>query len=451
MASSYADAAACLAKVEKGSRSLKSAAYESRDPKKTYALCAEALKVRASLRAAIAATDLRDALGKHDGRVLLLACYDALAGRGLPKRAGGKLLRGVKERLPALRAAFEAHVATQAPAAPKPPARAVRYARVNPLRGATKASVRAALGDVGDELTDDAHLDEVLAFPGALASTLHGGHALVASGQIILQDKASCFPAKALLGDLPDDWRGDVLDACAAPGNKTTHAAALLGDRGAVHAFDRDARRLEILVKRAAEAGAAVRASNADFLAATVETFPAASKIRAVLLDPSCSGSGMDGVERNVMRDDADAARVSKLAAFQTEALAHALDAFPNAERVAYSTCSVHDAENEAVVAAALAARPGWRLRAALPAWPRRGRAAAGLGADDAAKLVRTDPAADDTIGFFLALFERGAPKRARDAGDGGAPSARNARRKAKRRKKKQAAFAAGRPGEGAS
>ena len=53
MASSYADAAACLAKVEKGSRSLKSAAYESRDPKKTYALCAEALKVRASLRAAI--------------------------------------------------------------------------------------------------------------------------------------------------------------------------------------------------------------------------------------------------------------------------------------------------------------------------------------------------------------------------------------------------------------
>ena len=289
------------------------------------------------------------------------------------------------------------------------------------------------------------------AFPGALASTLHGGHALVASGQIILQDKASCFPAKALLGDLPAEWRGDVLDACAAPGNKTTHAAALLGRRGAVHAFDRDARRLEILARRAAEAGAAVEASNADFLSATVATFPAASKIRAVLLDPSCSGSGMDGVERNVMRDDADAARVSKLAAFQTEALAHALEAFPNAERVAYSTCSVHDAENEAVVAAALAARPGWRLRAALPAWPRRGRAAAGLGADAAAKLVRTDPAADDTIGFFLALFERGAPKRARDAGDAGAPSARNARRRAKRRKKKQAAFAAGRPGEGAS
>ena len=75
---------------------------------------------RKRTRAAIAATDLRDALGKHDGRVLLLACYDALAGRGLPKRAGGKLLRSVKERLPALKAAFEAHVATQAPAAPKP-------------------------------------------------------------------------------------------------------------------------------------------------------------------------------------------------------------------------------------------------------------------------------------------------------------------------------------------
>ncbi|CAN0485347.1 unnamed protein product, partial [Hapterophycus canaliculatus] len=53
-------------------------------------------------------------------------------------------------------------------------------------------------------------------------------------------DKSSCFSAEALLGeeacaaaaakgDAPADWRGgDVIDACAAPGNKTMHAASLL-------------------------------------------------------------------------------------------------------------------------------------------------------------------------------------------------------------------------------
>ncbi|CAN0512204.1 unnamed protein product, partial [Scytosiphon promiscuus] len=57
-------------------------------------------------------------------------------------------------------------------------------------------------------------------------------------------DKSSCFSAEALLGEEAStsasasaakggggatDWRGgDVIDACAAPGNKTMHAASLL-------------------------------------------------------------------------------------------------------------------------------------------------------------------------------------------------------------------------------
>lgn len=50
-------------------------------------------------------------------------------------------------------------------------------------------------------------------------------------------DKSSCFSAEALLGeeafaaskDAGREWKGgDVIDACAAPGNKTMHAASLL-------------------------------------------------------------------------------------------------------------------------------------------------------------------------------------------------------------------------------
>jgi putative methyltransferase len=59
-----------------------------------------------------------------------------------------------------------------------------------------------------------------------------------------------------------------VLDACAAPGNKTTHAAACVGPAGRVLAFDKDPKRLARLVANAARAGAGgiIAAERADFL-----------------------------------------------------------------------------------------------------------------------------------------------------------------------------------------
>ena len=53
------------------------------------------------------------------------------------------------------------------------------------------------------------------------------------SGRVILQDKASCFPATVLAQDIHEP-HGDFIDATAAPGNKTTHLSALLGNQGKV-------------------------------------------------------------------------------------------------------------------------------------------------------------------------------------------------------------------------
>ena len=74
-----------------------------------------------------------------------------------------------------------------------------------------------------------------------------------------------------------------------------------------------------------------------------------------------------------------------------------------------YSTCSVHERENEGVVAAVLpeAERSGFRLVDPFPSrWHRRGLPGTVAGAE---KLVRVDPIEDGTDGFFLALFERSA------------------------------------------
>ena len=136
---------------------------------------------------------------------------------------------------------------------------------------------------------------------------------------LCLQSKASCMPARALQPQ--PGWT--ILDACAAPGNKTTHIAgeslqissqrqrfriqsimhtftenaclsraALMGDRGRVLAFDRDPKRLERLKANAALTGAtSIEAHCRDFL----ETDPFSAElagVQGILLDPSCSGSG---------------------------------------------------------------------------------------------------------------------------------------------------------------
>lgn len=121
--------------------------------------------------------------------------------------------------------------------------------------------------------------------------------------------------------------------------------------------------------------------------------------------------------------------RVEALATFQEAALRHALR-FPSALRVAYSTCSLHERENEAVVAAVLpeAVQAGYCLVAALPTWSRRGVEGA-LSAQEAGKVVRTDPEEDGTDGFFVAVFEREAPP-SPDAAAAKAPKSKAKRKK---------------------
>lgn len=150
--------------------------------------------------------------------------------------------------------------------------------------------------------------------------------------------------------------------------------------------------------------------------------------VRAILLDPSCSGSGtahtrmdyllpQDGRQSEAITDladscsefpgptSSDAPRVNSLAAFQTRALQHALS-FPNVQRVVYSTCSVFAEENENVVAAAMAdaEAAGLSLVHALPFWHRRGLTTLFPWGD---KVVRVHPELDGGDGFFVAVFDR--------------------------------------------
>ena len=78
----------------------------------------------------------------------------------------------------------------------------------------------------------DVHIPSLLAF--APKTTFHNDPAYM-TGKIILQDKASCFPAVVL--DPPAKDETVVIDATAAPGNKTSHLSALMKNKGKVGSF----------------------------------------------------------------------------------------------------------------------------------------------------------------------------------------------------------------------
>jgi len=318
-----------------------------------------------------------------------------------------------------------------------------RYVRVNTLK-VTAAEAVQTLQDGGYEVYADNLVPNLLVLPPK--TDLHA-HPFVTDGKLILQDKSSCFSALALVGGGTNPIDGDILDACAAPGNKTTHAAALVGDLlsnkskimhyssdnsnttrcqkvSSIYALDRDSKRLKILKNRVellcppkSNSGVTVHPLHLDFLTLEPDD-PKMKNLRCILLDPSCSGSGIvSQPDRVNIRGEADAAkRLETLSNFQITALKHAMT-FSQVERIVYSTCSVHDIENEHVVATCLKEyndtckmEKQWRLISpnSLKDWERRGKVTSGLTSEQAQCLVRCDARlGDGTNGFFVAYFER--------------------------------------------
>ncbi|KAJ3062834.1 putative 28S rRNA (cytosine-C(5))-methyltransferase, partial [Quaeritorhiza haematococci] len=242
-------------------------------------------------------------------------------------------------------------------------------------------------------IRQDFHIPNLLVFPSG--TDLHD-HPSVLNGSIILQDKASCFPAHIL-----NPPRGSyVIDACAAPGNKTSHLSSIMRGTGKIYAFDADKRRLQTLRKLCDRAGCTnIDAVHQDFLKVD-PTDPKYKKVEYILLDPSCSGSGIvNRLDHLAPTQSHSPERLSALSSFQYSALLHAFS-FPNVKRVVYSTCSKFEEENEEVVRRVLEAQDVFGLAGEVfPGWKRRGFEKY----DGAENMIRTVPEEDGVIGFFVA------------------------------------------------
>jgi len=221
--------------------------------------------------------------------------------------------------------------------------------RVNILRS-DLTQVETALKSAGILVRRISHLPQALRLissPGAIQN-LPGFH----EGWWTVQDASA-----QLVSHVLDPQPGDVvIDACAAPGGKTTHMSELMGDRGKIWAGDRQSSRLRKLQENAQRLNLkSIQTYTGD--SRTLPQFK--NSADRVLLDAPCSGLG-------TLHRHADARwrqtpkSVQELAILQKELLSSTANCVKTGGVLVYSTCTLHPAENEQVISEFLTANPHW-------------------------------------------------------------------------------------------
>jgi 16S rRNA (cytosine967-C5)-methyltransferase len=226
---------------------------------------------------------------------------------------------------------------------------------------------------------------------GSAVDGLPGFH----QGLFQVQGEASQLVAY-LLAPQPEER---VLDACAAPGGKTTHIAELMNDAGEVTALDISARGIEKIRDNTTRLGlTSIRPLRAD--ASREFTGSYAGYFDRVLVDAPCSGLGTlrSHPEIKWHRNPSDIERLGRL---QKKILDRVVPYLRPGGVLVYSTCTLTRDENEQIVESFLKAYREFELENA-----------AGYLPEQAKPMVQGSyflalPHRHNTDGFFAARMRK--------------------------------------------
>ncbi|MBD2449838.1 16S rRNA (cytosine(967)-C(5))-methyltransferase [Nostoc sp. FACHB-152] len=173
-------------------------------------------------------------------------------------------------------------------------------------------------------------------------------------GWWVVQDSSA-----QLVSHVLDPQPGEVvIDACAAPGGKTTHIAELMQDHGKIWACDRTASRLRKLQENAKR----LNLHSIQIFTGDSRNLPQFyNTADRVLLDAPCSGLG-------TLHRHADARwrqtpqSIRELSLLQQQLLSHTSNFVKKGGVLVYATCTLHPAENEDVISIFLAENPEWQI-----------------------------------------------------------------------------------------
>ncbi|MEB3216352.1 MAG: 16S rRNA (cytosine(967)-C(5))-methyltransferase [Nostocales cyanobacterium 94392] len=225
--------------------------------------------------------------------------------------------------------------------------------RVNQLRSCCE-EVETALqnqGVLSERIPNLPHALRLRSHPGSIQN-LPGFN----QGWWTIQDSSA-----QLVSYLLNPQQGEVIiDACAAPGSKTTHIAELTKDTGEIWACDRTDSRLRKLQQNTQR----LNLNSIQICIGDSRNFTQFENTAdKVLLDVPCSGLG-------TLHRHADARfrqtqqSVAELSTLQKELLLHTSTFLKDNGSLVYSTCTLHPAENEGVIKWFLESHPSWEIEA---------------------------------------------------------------------------------------
>lgn len=175
------------------------------------------------------------------------------------------------------------------------------------------------------------------------------------AGWWVVQDSSA-----QLVTHLLDPQPGEtIIDACAAPGGKTTHIAELIGDKGTIWACDRSAGRLKKVAQNAYRL-------KLDCINALAEDSRNLARFKnqcdRVLLDAPCSGLGTLHKRPDIRwRQTPD--KIAQLTTLQSELLQNAATWVKPQGILVYATCTLNVSENEKVIQSFLESHPNWEIQ----------------------------------------------------------------------------------------
>jgi len=214
-------------------------------------------------------------------------------------------------------------------------------------------------------------------------------------GFFIIQDEAS-----QLVTSILDPKPGErILDACAAPGGKTTHIAQRMENGGEIYALDLTKEKLSRIEEGCHKLGIKiVRTLKGD--AARPLLVPEGLKFDRILADVPCSGFGTlrKNPDLKWKRGEDDIRRLSKLQSSILRNLSHYVK---EGGVLTYSTCTVFHEENEDVVEKFLGDHPEFRLDSIEKILPQNCHPFIRRG------YLKTFPSRDGMDGFFVARVVR--------------------------------------------
>lgn len=256
--------------------------------------------------------------------------------------------------------------------------------RVNRRRG-TRDDYLVQLAEAGLDARPTRHAGNGVVLDRTVAVEALPGFA---DGFASVQDEAAQLAAELLAPRAGER----ILDACAAPGGKTTHLLECADDLDLV-ALDRDGARLEPLRDNLARLGTSCTVLKAD--AADTACWSQERRFDRILLDAPCSASGV--IRRHPdIRLHRTRADLTALAAEQRRLLEALWPLLELGGRLLYATCSVLPIENEDHILAFAHDHPDAVIEPIQANW---GRALA------AGRQIL--PGDDDMDGFYYAMLVR--------------------------------------------